>query len=67
MEVEGGTWVHGRHVRGAGYRRDVDKYNAAVQMGWAVFRVTADMVRDGSALTLLESVLGGGAWSEARR
>jgi very-short-patch-repair endonuclease len=64
VEVEGGTWVHGRHVRGDGYRRDVDKYNAAVQLGWAVFRVTADMVRDGSALALLESVLGRSERSE---
>lgn len=57
VEVEGGTWSGGRHVRGGGYRRDVDKYNEAARLGWAVFRVTADMVRDGRALSLIESVI----------
>ena len=56
LEVEGGTWVRGRHVRGAGYRRDCEKYNAAALAGWRVFRVTSDMVEDGSAAELMERV-----------
>lgn len=57
VEVEGGTWSGGRHTRPAGFRGDVEKYNSAALMGWAVLRVTADMVRDGSALALLEQAL----------
>lgn len=57
LEVEGGTWVRGRHSRGTGMKADCEKYNAAVLMGWKVLRVTSDMVRDGSALNLAEQAL----------
>jgi len=40
VEVEGGVWSRGRHVRGAGYLADLEKYNAAVVMGWRVLRYT---------------------------
>jgi len=53
MEVEGGTWVNGRHSRGRGYESDVDKYNAAQIAGWSVLRATGDMVRAGRALSVL--------------
>ena len=55
IELEGGTWgrrnkdgelVPGRHVRGKGYADDCIKYNAATALGWAVFRLTSDMLRD---------------------
>ena len=57
LEIEGGTWVRGRHSRGAGMRADCEKYNAAVLAGWKVLRVTSDMVKDGSALNLVEQAL----------
>jgi hypothetical protein len=57
LEIEGGVWAHGRHVRGKGYERDAEKYNAATLAGWRVLRVTRDMIRDGRALALLESAL----------
>jgi very-short-patch-repair endonuclease len=44
LECEGGTWSGGRHVRGQGYRNDVEKYNAATALGWRVFRCTAGML-----------------------
>ena len=40
VEVEGGVWSRGRHVRGRGYLGDLEKYNAAVVMGWRVLRYT---------------------------
>lgn len=46
IEVEGGTWSNGRHTRGAGYRKDCEKYNAANVLGWHVLRYTTDMLRD---------------------
>lgn len=50
VELEGGTWGgHGRHVRGQGYADDCQKYNAAVALGWRVFRATSDMLRDDPA------------------
>ena len=58
LEVEGGTRSGGRHVRGDGFERDCEKYNAAALAGWVVLRVTSSMVRDGRALTVLEEALG---------
>ena len=45
LELDGGTWSRGRHTRGAGYRGDCEKLNAAVSLGWRVFRVTAGMLK----------------------
>lgn len=46
IELEGGVFSNGRHTRGAGFAEDCRKYNAATADGWAVFRFTADMLRD---------------------
>lgn len=54
LEIEGGVWTGGRHVRGNGYEQDAEKYNAATLAGWRVLRVTKGMIRDGRALVLLE-------------
>jgi len=59
-EAEGGTWTGGRHVRGAGFEKDCEKYNAAAVLGWRVFRFTAEMIRSGEALNTLEEVLNDG-------
>ena len=40
LEVEGGVWTRGRHVRPAGFLGDVAKYNAATMQGWRLLRVT---------------------------
>ena len=57
LEAEGGTWSGGRHVRGKGYERDCEKYNAAALQGWKVLRVTTAMMNDGRALACLEAAL----------
>lgn len=58
LEVEGGTWRPGGGAhRGAGFIRDIEKYNAAVQLGWSVLRcVPADLATKGT-VDLVESVL----------
>lgn len=56
-EVEGGTFVTGRHSRGRGYESDVEKYSEAAIAGWLVVRVTTDMVEDGRALSLVERAI----------
>lgn len=57
LELEGGTHAGGRHVRGAGFEKDCEKYNQAACMGWLVLRATSAMVRDGRALSTLEEAL----------
>ena len=59
VEIEGGTWSHGRHTRGKGFKGDCVKYNEATLLGWRVFRVTTDMVNDGTALAYIERALDG--------
>jgi hypothetical protein len=57
LEVEGGVWSGGRHVRGRGYEGDCVKYSEAALRGWRVLRATTAMLRDGRALALLERAL----------
>jgi hypothetical protein len=58
VEVEGGTFVAGRHSRGRGYEEDCEKYAEALILGWRVLRVTTDMVSDGRAIALLRRLFG---------
>jgi len=61
IECDGGTWSGGRHVRGAGYQRDAEKFNAASRLGWAVFHYTGAMIRSGYAAREIAEALGGAA------
>lgn len=58
VEVDGGTWIGGRHQTGAGYTRDCVKLNLATLAHWRVLRFTGDMVRSGEALKMIEQALG---------
>jgi very-short-patch-repair endonuclease len=60
LEIEGGEWSQGRHVRGGGFGADCEKYNAAAVLGWRVLRVTGRMVERGEALLLVKQALGKG-------
>ena len=58
VEVEGGTWVGGRHSRGAGFEGDCSKYNAATLLGWRVLRFTGTMVKSWEAARTIKKALG---------
>jgi len=46
VEVEGGVHTGGRHVRGVGFMKDMEKYNEAACMGIFVLRaVPSELVR----------------------
>lgn len=46
LEVEGAVWVRGRHTRGSGFLKDMEKYNTAASMGWLVLRTTPQDLGD---------------------
>ena len=57
VEVEGGVYSQGRHTRGSGYTKDVEKYNAIVNAGWNLQRFTGEQVRSGEALNRICEVI----------
>jgi very-short-patch-repair endonuclease len=59
VEVEGGRWGRGRHMRPMGFAGDCDKYNEAAMQGWLVLRFTDNQVRSGRALDLIKRALDG--------
>ncbi len=56
VEIEGGIWIKGRHSRGVGYSKDMEKYNEATRMGWKVFRFTPKQFNNGEAGEFLREV-----------
>lgn len=54
VEIEGGVWSRGRHVRPKGFLGDIEKYNSLTILGWALLRVTPQQVRTGEAMGLIE-------------
>ena len=57
VEIDGGAWSRGRHVRGAGFVADMEKQNALTELGWRILRFTPQQVRDGSALAQIRRCL----------
>ena len=58
VEVDGGIYSRGRHVRGKGFERDAEKRNAAVVAGWRLLHFTPRQVRNGAAVRGIEDLLG---------
>ena len=59
VEIEGGAWTSGRHVRGGGFGEDIAKYNAATLAGFRVLRFTTEMVVSGMAIDQTREALNG--------
>lgn len=61
VEVEGGTWIEGRHVRGSGFASGCEKQALAVIKGYRYIRVTSEQVDDGTALSWIRQAIEGEA------
>lgn len=57
LEVEGGVYTGGRHIRPKGFLGDVDKYNAASVMGWRVLRVVPDRLRTFTTIEMIKEAM----------
>lgn len=49
IEIDGGIWTRGRHSRGTGQEKDMEKNNAAVALGWQILHFTPTQVGNGEA------------------
>jgi very-short-patch-repair endonuclease len=57
IEIEGGAFTRGRHTRGAGFIKDMEKYNTATLLGWRLLRFTPQQVLDGTARAQLAEAI----------
>jgi len=54
VELHGGTWTGGRHVRGDGFADDREKVNAAQLAGWTVLEYPSDVFYAGPERVIVE-------------
>ena len=57
LEVEGGIWTQGRHTRGSGFIKDMEKYNAITAAGIMLLRVTPAELMNIETLNLIKKTL----------
>ena len=57
VEVDGGSWIAGRHTSGTGFAKDLEKLNEATILGYRCLRFTPEMVESGVALATIERAL----------
>jgi very-short-patch-repair endonuclease len=57
VEVEGGSWVGGAHVRPRRFEQDCRKYNQLALCGYRLLRFTGSQIKSGEALTVIEQAL----------
>jgi hypothetical protein len=59
VEIEGGIYLRagGRHNRGAGYEKDLEKYREATILGYDVYRFSTGEVLNGTAKVFLQRLL----------
>jgi very-short-patch-repair endonuclease len=53
VEIEGGVWSKGRHIRGSGFIGDIEKYNALTMAGWSLLRFIPEQLGNGEAISIL--------------
>lgn len=58
IEVEGGTWISGRHTRGAGFEKDCEKYNELALAGFYLYRFTTSMIHSDLAVETIRRAFG---------
>lgn len=60
LEFHGGSWVGGRHTRGAGFESDLEKNGEAILHGWRVLAVTHQQMKAGLLWEWLDRLFGAG-------
>lgn len=60
VDVQGGIWTGGKHVRGKGLTNDIEKHNDAILAGFRVLWLTPQQIANGFALETIRRALEGG-------
>lgn len=58
LETEGAVWTQGRHTRGSGFVKDMEKYNELSAMGWSLVRVQPSWLATDYTIELLVRIIG---------
>lgn len=61
LEQHGGTFIRGKHSRGAGQRRDFEKWSEAAAMGWRIVHVLPEQFESVTTLQWIRRCLKGEA------
>lgn len=56
IEVEGGAWTNGRHTRGSGFVKDMEKYNEATRLGYKLIRVQPEILMTSYTIDLITDI-----------
>jgi len=54
IEVEGGSFSQGRHVRGVGFRNDITKYNEITAAGLSLIRIIPQDLNKAATFDLIK-------------
>lgn len=57
VEAEGGTWHGGGHTKHKGYQSNCEKYNAALDLDWKVYRFTSEQITKGIAIDTIKRLV----------
>lgn len=57
LEVEGGVWTNGRHTRGSGFVKDMEKYNNAALLGFRIIKCTPKDLISVQNIELIKQIL----------
>ena len=57
LEVEGGVWTGGRHIRGTGFIKDMEKYNSAAIMGFRIIRTVPNELTSESTIRMIKQLI----------
>ena len=57
LETEGAVWVQGRHTRGSGFVKDMEKYNTMTVLGFRLIRVATPDLCKPATIALVKSII----------
>lgn len=57
LEVEGGVWIKKGHTRPIRFVGDIEKYNAAMTLGWILLRCQPTQLRSGEIVDVIRRAL----------